>query len=280
MMEKRYIISSIILFLAITIFVFCSSDTAKIKRVSIRTQGIAISQQGTHIESEKTNLSNTEVQIEQEKTDLNTQQTTYSSSQNSYNNYDTESQTSTNTYKQKNYDYSDLDSKLARLHSIEETINKNRNQNNRYPESFSYKYKDNEKPFQSNNPDKENHGYTYEDIDWNVWKSNFINRILDDSMDITSLNSYKIGTWFYYSFIVTNTGEIRDVSVRSFTLKEEDKHQVRNMIYRYAHQNITVFPKNSKRKTAKVDAIMLLGESETKARPEDFNDTERIKVRY
>lgn len=281
-MNKKYIITGIILFLLITIFVL-TSDTSNIKKISIRSQGIAISQQGTHIDSEQTKLSNTEVNIEQEQINYNTQQTTYTQSNNTeynnYNKYETQtSTTDTNNYKQ-NYNYTEIDSKLAKLHNIENAIKQNRN-SNKYPEKYNYKYNEqtqNTPPQKNNDPQG---GYTYEDINWNIWKSNFINKILDDSMDITSLNSYNIGTWFYYSFNVTNTGEIKNVNVRSFTLKEEDKQKIKNMIYNYAHQNITVFPRNSKRKEAKVDAIMLLGETETKSRPEDFNDTERIKVRY
>ena len=279
-MKNKYIVTCIILFFIITIFVLSSSDSVQVKRVAIKSQGIAISQQGTHIESEKANISNAEVKIEQENIDLNTQQTTYSTNQTLYKEYDTSAQKSSQSnYKQQTYDYSDIDSKLAKLQNIENTIN--RNKNNKVSDSYNYMYK-NEKDNPNNDYKRngEKHGYTYEDIDWNIWKSNFINRILDDSMSITSLNSYKIGTWFYYSFNVTNSGEIKDVTVRSFTLKEADKQEIKNMIYRYAHQNITVFPKNSKRKVAKIDAIMLLGETETKSKPEDFNDTEHIKIRY
>ena len=33
-------------------------------------------------------------------------------------------------------------------------------------------------------------------IDWSTWKSEFINKILDESMSITSLDDYGVGTWF------------------------------------------------------------------------------------
>ena len=122
--------------------------------------------------------------------------------------------------------------------------------------------------------------YKYHDISWNVWKSNFINKFLDDSLIIKSLDDYKIGTWFYYSFVVTNTGEIRDIKVKSFTLKEEDKEKIRDLIRSYAHKDITIFPANSQRETAKVDAIVVLGDSETKTKPSDFHDNERIKIEY
>ena len=72
--------------------------------------------------------------------------------------------------------------------------------------------------------------YKYQDIDWSTWKSNFVNRILDDSMYITSLDLYGIGTWFYYSFNVTDKGEIKDVFVFSLYLNDDDKRQIRDLI--------------------------------------------------
>lgn len=122
--------------------------------------------------------------------------------------------------------------------------------------------------------------YKYQDIDWSTWKSNFVNRILDDSMYIKSLDLYGLGTWFYYSFNVTDKGEIKDVFVFSIYLNDEDKKQIRNLIRSYAHQPITIFPKDSRRKKAKVKAIMLLGDTESKSDASNFNDIEKIKIKY
>lgn len=122
--------------------------------------------------------------------------------------------------------------------------------------------------------------FKYQDIDWSTWKSNFVNRILDDSMYITSLDFYGLGTWFYYSFNVTDKGEIKDVFVFSLYLNENDKRQVRELIRSYAHKPITIFPKDSQRKKAKVKAIMLLGDTETKSNASNFNDIEKIKIKY
>ena len=122
--------------------------------------------------------------------------------------------------------------------------------------------------------------YKYQDIDWSTWKSNFVNRILDDSMYIKSLDLYGMGTWFYYSFNVTDKGEIKDVFVFSIYLNDEDKKQIRNLIRSYAHQPITIFPKDSRRKKAKVKAIMLLGDTESKSDASNFNDIEKIKIKY
>ncbi len=122
--------------------------------------------------------------------------------------------------------------------------------------------------------------YKYQNIDWSTWRSNFVNRILDDSMYIESLDYYGLGTWFYYSFIVTDDGSIKDVTVFSFYLKDEDKKQIRNLIRSYAHQPITKFPMDSRRKKAKVKAVMLLGDTESKSNASNFRDIEKIKIKY
>lgn len=121
--------------------------------------------------------------------------------------------------------------------------------------------------------------YDYKKIDWGTWKSRFVNRILDDSLYIRSLDAYGIGTWFYYSFVVTNTGEIHDVTVFSLYLTESDKLQIRALIRSYEKSPITVFPENTKRKKAKIKAVMLLGDSEQKASSSNFLDTERVKIK-
>ncbi len=130
----------------------------------------------------------------------------------------------------------------------------------------------------TNNSRQNTDRYIVKNIDWATWKSEFINKILDDSMYIHSLDQYGIGTWFYYSFTVTSDGQIRNINVTSVYLSNEDKKRIENLIRSYQYQDITVFPANSKRKTAKVDAVVLLGESEKKSKPSDFNDIERIKI--
>ena len=279
MKNLLYILIGLALFLYVSVYVLNSKETVKIKRVIISTQGVAISQQGTHLEYDIKEPENN-LEIKQEKityenpVTYKTSETTYTKSkQNQY------KISKTSESDVQNYEYSELDNRLAKLKNIETTIKSNKAKNEDKEIKYNYKYKDIKNNNSDVNPEKKDN-YGYEDINWNVWKSNFINKILDDSMDITSLNNYSVGTWFYYSFNVTNTGEIKDVSIRSFNLKEADKQRIKNMIYGYSHNSITVFPKNSKRKVAKVDAIMMLGETESKSRPEDFNDTERIRIKY
>lgn len=125
---------------------------------------------------------------------------------------------------------------------------------------------------------RDEYEYGYDDIDWSRWKSNFVNKILDDSIAITELDKYPNGAFFYYSFIVDYEGEITDVNVRSMYLSEQDKKIVANFIRGYARKPVTRFPKNTKRKNARISAIMMLSNSETiHSKPSDFKDTERIK---
>ena len=137
------------------------------------------------------------------------------------------------------------------------------------------KYKNNNNNSYNDDDDPE---YAYDNIDWSRWKSNFVNKILDDSIAVKELDKYPNGAFFYYSFIVDYEGNIVNVNVRSMYLSEQDKKIVSDFIKGYAHKPITRFPHKSNRKTAKVSAIMMLSNSETiHSKPSDFNDTERVK---
>ena len=118
----------------------------------------------------------------------------------------------------------------------------------------------------------------YETVNWNVWKSNILNKILDDCDTIPTLNNYKAGTLIWFSFDVSYTGAISNVTVFSQALSQEDKLRMENVIKRNAYKPITVFPKNSRRKSVNVRTIMKLDNGERRSRPEDFHDRERVLV--
>ena len=245
-MKQICIILGIIIFTLVTFYILESNDTKNIKRVYIQGQSTALNQQGTIAKQEIT-LSKNDYEIEQSTTKYQVN----NNIENEIKQFDSE-----NSYDSYNQN---------RLRNIESGIVRKKQQEMpRYDEPVQ--------PVE--------HGFMNLDISWNTWKSNFINKILDDSMDIKTLNGYNVGTWFYYSFEVTNTGEIQNVKVTSFFLSKEDKEEVIRLIKSYAHKSITAFPKNSKRKKAKVDAIMLLGDTESKSTPNDFNDTERVRIHY
>ena len=173
----------------------------------------------------------------------------------------------------KNIDDTELD-KVLKNSSTYKTNKTTTSRNESYNQIPKYKTAQNT----SNTPYPEGPEYGYDDIDWSKWKSNFVNRILDDSLYITELDKYPNGAFFYYSFIVDYEGKISNVSVRSVYLSEADKKIVADFIKRYAHTPITRFPAKSNRKTARVSAIMMLSSNETvHSKPSDFNDTERIK---
>ena len=120
--------------------------------------------------------------------------------------------------------------------------------------------------------------YGYDNIDWATWKSNFVNKILDDSVEIKELDNYPNGAFFYYSFAVDDKGAISMVKIRSMYLSEHDKKLVSDFIKSYSYTPITRFPARSNRKSASVSAIMMLSNAETiHSKPSDFKDTERVK---
>lgn len=135
-------------------------------------------------------------------------------------------------------------------------------------------------PIYNNKPPENTEHYYEKDIDWNSWKSNFINKILDDSVYIKALDEYGLGAWFFYSFNVNSDGTINNVKVMSLYLAPEDKEKVIQLIKSYAHKPITRFPLHSKRQTVKVSAAVLLGKEEKRSTPKDFNENEHVRIKY
>lgn len=127
---------------------------------------------------------------------------------------------------------------------------------------------------------REQSHYAYKTLDWSTWRSNFINKITDDSVYIDSLNNYPQGSMFSYSFMVDNTGKIYDINVRSFQLSKEDKNKVAQLIKSYENTYITKFPPNSKRKMVRVSAILLFADKTEYSRPSDFHDLEQVRTKF
>jgi hypothetical protein len=121
--------------------------------------------------------------------------------------------------------------------------------------------------------------YVYRNIDWNTWRSEFVNKILDDSFTISELDNYKQGVYIHYSFNVYKDGSIDNISVSSPFVKKVDKDKLARLIKSYEYQPITMFPKNSQRQSAKVSAIMVLSNENQYSNPNDFNDGERVKLK-
>lgn len=121
--------------------------------------------------------------------------------------------------------------------------------------------------------------YGLQNIDWRTWRSNFVNRITDDSFYIPELNKYPTGTMFHYFFTVDNTGHVYNVRVTSLNISKEDREKIAEMIRGYSYTPITKFPANSKRKTANVSAILLFSNETEYSTPNDFYDLEQIKIK-
>lgn len=279
-MQKISIIAGILIFILVTIIVLSADTTSDIKKVQFTNQNLVINNENTDISSEnvkinlsKSKISNKEIQPNNKNIDLQSTNVKISSTDTSNQNINFENKEFSNkktNYSNQNTSYNNQNTELnkqlqdyekqkAKLNNIE---NKLHNQNT---------------TAENENPPKRDR-YLYKNIDWSTWKSDFVNKIIDDSMYIRSLNDYDVGTWFYYSFNVTSTGVIKDVKVMSPFLLAEDKEKIARLIRSYQYKDITVFPANSKRTTAKVDAVVLLGDTEKRANPSDFNDSEQVKI--
>lgn len=272
-MNKTFWIVCISIFIFVTAFVI-SVDSTSSRRVKFTNQNFEIKNEanevvndtntrkislgGTNINNQRLNTQNKNINTNS-KININHSDTDYYSQNNNvYNN--------NGRINHKNLDDSGLDAAL----------NNAGNAKYKTPEygEFNYKYKNKKIPVL---PADE---YDYENIDWSTWKSNFVNKILDDSLDIKELDNYNDGSWFYYSFIVDNEGRISNISVKSMYLTYEDKQKIIRFIKGYQHSYLTKFPENSKRKTAKISAVMMLSNEETKhSKPSDFRDMEQVKYK-
>lgn len=261
-MNKIYITTAVLIFVLSTVIVLSSGNSSQ-KKVQFTNQNFIINHENTKVKNEevevglnKSKFGSTDVSLQNTTTSNTNTEINYEPFENQNTSYESNS---TNLNTQEN----ELNQKLAD-YERQKTALENLKRNNTLQEN----------KVQSENKNR----YLYKNIDWNTWKSNFINKITDDSMYIRSLDNYGIGTWFYYSFIVTYEGEIKDITVKSMYLSEQDKQKIAQMIKGYEHQEITVFPSNTNKKVKKVDAIMVLGTTEKKATPADFNENEQIKI--
>lgn len=259
------------IFILLTVFVV-SVDSSGSRRVKFTNQNFEITNEGNEVVNDTntrkislsgTNINNHNINAynqgisSESRININHSNSDYNSQNINYNNYN---------INHKNIDDRALDSALNNARNY-------RPQQKEYGE-FNYKYNNKKIPIL---PAEE---YEYQNIDWSTWKSNFVNKILDDSLEIKELDNYPDGSWFYYSFIVDDQGRIGNISVKSVYLSPADKQKITRFIKGYQGTYLTKFPENSKRKTAKVSAVMMLSNEETKhSRPSDFRDMEQVKYK-
>lgn len=261
--KKNLVIVGIILFFLLTIIAM-SMDVSQRKKVSFINQSLSLNNENANIENKRANVNTAKSKISTNNTGVNIQGAnvkststdigfeSFDNQKTGYSNQQLKNDSQGNYYNS----FDDFKNRKQRLEDARSQIN-------------------NASP-RLNNQNVSR--YIVKNIDWSTWKSQFINKILDDSVYITSLDDYGVGAWFYYSFIVTSDGAIKDLTVRSPYISDIDKQRVMNLIKSYEYTDITVFPANSRRVTAKVDAVVMLGNSEKKSKPSDFNDIERIKM--
>ena len=290
-MNKIAWISGILIFVFVTVFVLSLDNNTSTRRVRISNQNFEITHENTELvnnESVKINLNeskinNADINAKNSNIALNSSDvklenssnisnsgtqfnnnSNFSNQSSSFNNSDTEfSNYKTNFSNSNNINYDNIDDS-----HLDTMLNNAKNV------STQPLGKDNRPLRQVQQRDR----YLYKDIDWNTWKSNFVNKILDDSISIRELDQYAEGTWLYYQFDVYADGRIANVEVRSMVISQRDKELVANLIKSYAYQDITIFPANTKREKAKVSAVMILSNTTQKSSPRDFNDNERIKI--
>lgn len=273
-MQKNFIIIGIIIFLLVTAIVLTTSESPQSKKVQITNQNFVIKNENTEVKSEdlninlgKTNIANNNVKTKNKeiaitptkKVEYKTLNPTLNNNTTKLNSTDYKFSNSRNNVNNKIIEY---ENQKKHLSNLEKALQKSRLANKNIKQ------------------ERQQSRYLVRNIDWSTWKSNFVNAIIDGSMGIDSLNSYPEGSWFYYSFNVDREGRISNIKVHSIQISSEDKEKIVELIKSFQYSEVTVFPANSKRNTIKVDAVVLFGNTEKKARPSDFNDTEQVKIKF
>ncbi len=268
-MRNFLIAFCILIFVMVTIYVMSSDSTKNIKRVRFVSEKIVVRNINTDIETQNISVNN-RIETSTKTHDMPTLKKDVSDIENITfrSNY-----TSENTKTSYDKELDNYNKQKLKLEELENSLKNPPKQ----PRDFKTQYNDFRR--ENNIPDVQDR-YMEKNIDWNTWKSNFINRILDDSVYIKALDEYGLGAWFYYSFNVNSDGSIVNIKVISIYLTSEDKQKIIKLIKSYAHKPITTFPPHTKKKTVKVNAAILLGHEEKRSRPSDFNENEKIRIKY
>lgn len=309
-MNKLLWLGALILFVFVTVFVV-SLDSTQTHRVQFSNQDFAIKNEGNEVVSSSVHGTNANIKFSDSKftnqnvaaTDskltLNSTKVDLNDSSNlnvkdvkldNESDFNTKNVSVKNNSKYSNqgtafgdksaYDNQDLefetqDTGFKNSNPIEYKNLNTEQLDNAIKQAKNYKY---ESKDVSKIPRQQKVRYQYKNIDWNTWRSEFVNRILDDSLAIKSLDTYGPGSWFYYSFDVSEDGKISNISVKSMYLREEDKQRVARLIKSYEYQEITVFPANTNRSSARVSAVMMLSNETKHSSPSDFNDFEQVRM--
>ena len=263
-MNRTNLLLCVFFFVLITAYIL-SVDTPVNKRVRFSNQQLEIknefqevsNQSNARISLENTNITNSDINSNNSNFKINNISTNNTNSKINF----------------ENNNFINNDNKIAPKNQsiFEEIENRTKNRN------ANLKNKSNKISDYAKENEKESE-YIYKDVNWNNWKSNFVNKILDDSVRLGELDNYSDGTWFYYSFIVNKSGTISNIQVRSPYLSEDDKENFKKFIKKYEYTDITKFPSGTNRRTATVKAVMVLSNEATKhATPDDFHDYEKIK---
>lgn len=275
-MNKNLWIICAVLFVFVTVFVIAADTSVPNRRVRFTNQAFEIQNKNNEIVNDtkaKVNFGSSNIENKAIKTDdsgiklnstdienrevaygnssnFSNQKTSFAQNNTEYSNYD--------NLDYKNVDFSDLDARLEQAKNISTE-----------PVDIS------NKPFRMMPQNK----YTYKNIDWSTWKSNFVNAILDESMSIKELDNYPNGAWFYYQFSVDSSGKISNIVIKSMYLDYSDKQKIIKLIKSFEYSELTIFPHNTKRNTAKVSAVLMLSNETEYSRPNNFNDFEQVKIK-
>jgi hypothetical protein len=264
-MNKKIWIICACIFVFITVFVISTDTSSSVRQVRVTNKNLEISSNSANIENSDINVSQNSSQVSHEdvrvaNSETQVQKKEFTFNENSiFRNSDVKVENEDSSVSPVN---SKVLNKKAEFDNFKNSIDKSINSTS------------------SNNKFKQQDKYAYRYIDWRTWKSEFVNKILDDSAAIKSLDDYASGNFIQYSFLVHKDGTITNINLISPFVTKSDRDKLAVLIKSYEHQPITVFPAGSNKKSAWVNAVMILSNVQTYSTPGDFDfDNERVKTK-
>lgn len=273
-MKKFGWLICLFVFVFVTSFIVSVDTSSQRKKVQFSNQNFQINNEGNKISNNsntKINLSGSNINNK----DINATNTKINNANVLINTGETDINTSS-SFNNRNIDYNNQsinldDSEQLNFKNLDNSeLDAALKNAKNYSSNASYN-----KPFKQMHRDR----YQYKNIDWNTWKSNFVNQILDDSLSIKELDNYNYGTLIYYSFVVDKAGRISNIQVKSLNVSTEDKQKLARLIKSYEYGEMTIFPANTQRQTSTVSAVMMLSNESQYSNPSDFNEFERVKFK-
>lgn len=111
-----------------------------------------------------------------------------------------------------------------------------------------------------------------EELEWNKWRSNIQNKLMDDA---EVMGFY--GDWFMFSFEVNNSRKIGKIFIYASNKDRFSINSIDKSIKNLQGKDILEFPKGTQRKSVTFEGGFIIDNTIRYSRPEDYNDYEQVQ---